>query len=277
MNTMRGQISLFAVAMAIAPVFVAPATLAALEVPPLTGRIVDNAGIISHEAENVIDDYFRRIEEATGAQIAILTIPSLEGEILEQYSIRVVDQWRLGQASADNGALLLIAMQERSIRIEVGYGLEGRLTDATSGAIIREYLQPYFRAGDYDAGVLVASQAIGSIVADDVTGLGTVGAENRSTGTAPRSRTRGAPLNLGFFFIIFILGSLARSGRGRRRGSGFLGGLFLGSTLGSASRRHYRGGFGGFGGGSFGGGSFGGGGFSGGGGGFGGGGASGGW
>lgn len=251
----------------------ATTTVGALEVPPLSGRVVDEAGIVSQEGRSALEDYFRRLEEATGAQIAVLTLPSLEGEVLEDYSIRVVDEWQLGQGDEDNGVLLLIAMEEKQIRIEVGYGLEGRLTDATSGRIIREYLQPYFRAGEYTAGVLSASQAIGTVVADD--------AEVASLGAAPsdtarqsssRSSSRGIPFNLGAFAIIFLLGSFGRRGR---RGGGLWQALFWGSMLSGAGRRHTRGPFGG--GGGFGGGGFGGGGFSGGGGGFGGGGASGGW
>ncbi len=274
MKAIRERLILLAAITAFATAVNGPVTLAALEVPPLTGRVVDNAGIISSGAEGALNDYFRRIEEAVGAQIAVLTIPSLEGEVLERYSIRVVERWRLGRVGEDNGVLLLIAMQDRSVRIEVGYGLEGRLTDATSGTIIREYLQPHFRAGNYDAGVLAASQAIGGVVVDgaDIAPLGGAGAAGPTRETASQSGTRGIPLNLGFFFIVFFIGSLGRVGR--RRGSGLLGALFWGSMVGGSARRHHRGGFGGSG---FGGGGFGGGGFSGGGGGFGGGGASGGW
>lgn len=257
-----------------------PAGAAALEVPALSGRVVDRAEILSTGAETAATDYFRRVEEATGAQIAVLTIPSLEGEVLEDYSIRVVDEWQLGQAGEDNGVLLLVAMQEKRIRIEVGYGLEGRLTDATSGVIIREYLQPYFRQGNFDGGVLAASQAIGSVVADgaDVAppAAGSSGGGGSTVVRRSSSPARGIPLNLGFFVLVFILGSLGRVSR--RRGGGLLSFLFWGSMFNRATRHHgHRGGFGGggFGGGGFGGGGFGG--FSGGGGGFGGGGASGGW
>jgi uncharacterized protein len=242
-------------------------TLGALEVPSLSGRVVDEAGIISQEGRSALEDYFRRIEDATGAQIAVLTVPSLEGEVLEDYSIRVVEEWQLGQGDEDNGVLLLIAMEEKKIRIEVGYGLEGRLTDATSGQIIRDQLQPYFRAGKYTAGVLNASQAIGTVVAEDaeVANLGAAGAA-APTERSSRSSARGIPLNLGLFAFIFFIGAM---GRGRRRG-GFWRAVLWGSLLGAAGGRRSHGSFGG-------GGGFGGGGFSGGGGGFGGGGASGGW
>jgi uncharacterized protein len=253
-----------------------PGQVSALDVPPLSGRVVDNAGIVSADGERALTDYFRRIEEATGAQIAVLTVESLEGEVVEDYSIQVVDAWQLGRAGEDDGVLLLIAMQEKKIRIEVGYGLEGRLTDATSGVIIREYLQPYFRAGRFEDGVLAASQAIGSVVAEgtEVAAAAPSGAE-RVARPADPSPTRGIPFNFALIMIIFALGGLGRRGRYARRG-GLLRALFWGSMLSNASRRSYTG-RGGFGGGGFGGGGFGGGGFSGGGGGFGGGGASGGW
>ena len=244
------------------------AGVAALEIPALSGRVVDQADIISRDAEAALTDYFARVEESSGAQVAVLTVPSLEGEALEDYSIRVVEAWELGQAGEDNGVLLFIAMQDKRVRIEVGYGLEGRLTDATSGVIIREYLQPFFRAGDYDGGVLAASEAIGSVVAD-VEGIG--GAGTRQNVPAQRSSaSRGVPFNFVVFALVFFLGSLGRVSR--RRGGGLQSALFLGSMLSRGSRYHGRGGFGG---GGFGGGGFGG--FSGGGGGFGGGGASGGW
>ncbi|MDA3948209.1 MAG: TPM domain-containing protein, partial [Spirochaeta sp.] len=114
----------------------------ALEVPPLQGRVNDRAGMIGSVAEREIESYFQAVEETSGAQIAILTVPSLEDEVLEEYAIRVVDQWQLGQAGEDNGVLLLVSQAEKKIRIEVGYGLEGELTDAKSGYIIREAIQP---------------------------------------------------------------------------------------------------------------------------------------
>ena len=255
----------------------AGAAVAQTPVPELSGRVVDEAGILSSGTEQAVSDYFRRIEDATGAQAAVLTVASLEGDALERYSIRVVEAWELGQAGEDNGVLLLVAIEERQIRIEVGYGLEGRLTDATSGVIIREYIQPAFRAGDFDAGIINASQAIGTVVAGDTEVAGISGSSvGRSVASGRRSSSaRGIPFNLGFFVIIFMLGSFGRMSR--RRGSGLLSMFFWGSMLGSASRHRH----GGFGGGGFGGSGFGGGGgfggFSGGGGGFGGGGASGGW
>ena len=246
------------------------------EVPTLTGRVVDNAGIISPDAEATLTRYFSAVEQRSGAQIAILTVASLGGAAIESYSIQVTEAWRLGRAGEDDGVLILVSTQDRRIRIEVGFGLEGRLTDAAAGFIIREYMQPAFSAGEFDRGFLAAAQAVGSAIAgvDEIAGVDT--APRASTGAGrPQfgSAARGVPLNLIVLLLVFGLGTIGRAGRYRRRG-GLVSGLFWGSVAGSAMRgRSYH--HGGFSGGGFGG--FSGGGFGGGGGGFGGGGASGGW
>ena len=239
-----------------------PLALSALDVPALSGRVMDEASILSSSRQKELEEYLYSLEEATGAQMAVLTIPSLKGESLEDYSIRVTDKWQLGQKGEDNGVLLLVALEERKIRIEVGYGLEGSLTDAKSGYIIRNHIVPYFREGDFTAGILMGVQALAGVITggEDIT--------PRQLEQSSSSRSSGAlPLNFIIILMILFLNSFGRMGR---RG-GIWRMLFLGSMLNSGSRHR-----GGFGGGGFGGG-FGGGGFSGGGGGFGGGGASGGW
>ncbi len=231
-----------------------------LDVPPLKGRINDNAGVLSSSQSGELENYLAAVEKATGAQIALLTVPSLKGESLESYSLKVVDKWQLGSAEKDNGALLLVAMEEKKIRIEVGYGLEGILTDAKSGYIIREAIVPEFKKGNFDKGIAAGIQSIGGVVTGDTP---------ISTEQINSSQQDEGEGGVSIFFIIFILmfflGRIGRIRRYRRRGMSPMGAFFLGSMLGGASR-----------GGSSSGG-FGGGGFSGGGGGFGGGGASGGW
>lgn len=130
-----------------------PGPALALDVPPLSGRVNDLAGILSPEIEARLDADLARLEEQDGTQIAVLTIQSLAGEELERFSLRVASAWGLGQKGKDNGALLLVAVKEHDIRIEVGYGLEDKLTDMTSGQIIRHAIVPAFRAGDFNAGV----------------------------------------------------------------------------------------------------------------------------
>ena len=241
--------------------------LLSLEVPPLTGRVNDQAGILSARAEEEISAYLEAVEKQAGPQIAVLTLPGLEGESLEAYSIRVTDQWKLGNADRDDGVLLLVAMKEKKIRIETGYGLEGSLTDIKSGFIIREIIQPRFRAGDFDGGIMKAVQAIGGIVS----GEADISPQALAASQREQSRSEeGAAFNFFAFAVIIFLSMIFRR---RRMGGSFGSALFWGALLGSAGSRgrsgYSRGGFGG--------GGFGGGGFSGGGGGFGGGGASGGW
>lgn len=129
-------------------------------VPALTGRVIDRAEILSPAAEATLTDRLRQFEDSTTIQVAVLTVPSLNGENLEEWATEVFRTWGLGQASANNGVLLLIARDDRKIRIEVGYGLEGDLTDAEAGGIIRNEMTPRFRNGDFEGGTLSAADAI---------------------------------------------------------------------------------------------------------------------
>lgn len=127
--------------------------LSALSVPSMNGPVNDKAGILRSSEETELAAFLNSVNNQTSVQIAVLTIPSLEGESLEDYSIRVVDSWKLGQKDTDNGVLLLVALEDRKIRIEVGYGLEGKLTDAKSGLIIRNIIAPSFQSGRYGQGI----------------------------------------------------------------------------------------------------------------------------
>jgi uncharacterized protein len=136
----------------------------ALEVPPLEGRVNDHAGILSSATIEQLEGILGDLEITDSTQIVVLTIPSLEGEVLEEFSIKVADQWKIGREQFDNGAILLVALKERKIRIEVGYGLEGSLTDLMAGRIIREGIVPQFKAGNFDQGVINGVQAMISVV-----------------------------------------------------------------------------------------------------------------
>jgi len=131
------------------------ATLPALaaEVPYLTGRVVDEARILSPAARDRIAEMSRAHEQATTNQVVVLTVPTLDGESVEDYADRVFRTWKIGQKGKDNGVLVIVAPQDRRMRIEVGYGLEGTLTDADAARIIRERMTPRFRANDFDGGV----------------------------------------------------------------------------------------------------------------------------
>ena len=141
-----------------AVLFAAAALLAAgralaLDVPPLAAPVNDHASVLAPEAKSRLNAELLALQQETGAQIAVLTIPSLEGEVLEDYSLRVASSWGLGKKGKDNGVLLLIAIKDRKLRIEVGQGLEGKLTDLLSARIIRDEIAPAFKLGDYAAGV----------------------------------------------------------------------------------------------------------------------------
>ena len=118
------------------------APLPALEVPFLSGRVVDLAGMLTESEKQSVEQKLAAFEKKTGAQVAVLTLPSLEGEPLEDYSIRVVETWKLGRTGHDDGVLLLIARDDRKMRIEVGRGLEDRLTDLVAGRILDHLLRP---------------------------------------------------------------------------------------------------------------------------------------
>jgi uncharacterized protein len=238
-------------------------------VPP--DPVVDLAGIIDDSVQTRLNRYLRELEQKTTAQMVILTVKSLQGQSLEEFSITIAhDKWKLGQKGKDNGILLVVALNERKYRIEVGYGLEGILPDSLVGSIGRQYLVPYFRRGDYSGGIYAATLAIANEVAGNagvkITGMAAV--ENVS----PVKGRRKATGFLGkIVFLLIFLGIVVIFIKNPRS---FLILLLLSSMGGR--RGHWGGSGGGFGGG---GGGFGGGGggFGGGGGGFGGGGASGSW
>ena len=236
------------------------AALAAANYPALTGRVVDAANILSPVTDADLERKLADLEQKSGIQLVVATVPSLDGEEIEPYANELFRFWKLGEAKKNNGALLLIAPKERRVRIEVGYGLEGTLTDAISSLIVANAIAPRFKAGDFNGGVTRG-------VDDIITTLTTNSAEWKPKSQDVRTEQDAtlfdaiAPFLI-FLFIMFVLS------RFRGRGGGNVVFIPMGG-----------GGFGGgFGGGGFGGGGFGGGGgFSGGGGSSGGGGASGGW
>jgi uncharacterized protein len=134
--------------------------MAALEVPRLSGRVTDDAHILSPEARERITNLLKYHEDRTTNQVAVLTVPSLKDEDIESFAVRVFEKWKLGRKGKDNGVLILIAVQDRRMRIEVGYGLEGELTDLEAGRIIRNIMTPRFKANDFDVGVTKGVQAI---------------------------------------------------------------------------------------------------------------------
>lgn len=125
----------------------------ALDVPELKARVNDLAGLLTADQRDTLESKLRSDEAVTGHQFALLTVPSLEGEAIEDFSIRVAESWKLGRDKLDDGVLLTIAVNDRKMRIEVGYGLEGELTDAFCASIIRETIAPAFRRGAHAEGI----------------------------------------------------------------------------------------------------------------------------
>jgi uncharacterized protein len=130
------------------------------EVPYLTGRVVDNAEILSAETQRRLAENLRQHEQKTGNQIVVLSVPTIHGESVEEYAVRIFEQWKLGQKGRDNGVLVVIVPKDRRVRIEVGYGLEGALTDAHASRIIRNVMTPRFREGDFNGGVARGVDAV---------------------------------------------------------------------------------------------------------------------
>ena len=133
----------------------------ALEVPALKGRVNDYADMISPEAESLLEERLKSFEMSDSTQVVILTVNSLEGDALEDFTIRVAEKWKIGQTKKDNGVILFASKNDRRMRIEVGRGLEGVLTDLLSGRILDNVIRPKFKAGDFDGGFL---DGIGSII-----------------------------------------------------------------------------------------------------------------
>jgi uncharacterized protein len=157
-------VSRLGIAVAALALGVLPTVASALEVPALTGRVNDYAELMSPEAEARIDQTLAALEGDKGAQVVVLTIEGLDGEQLEDYSLRVAENWRLGRADQDDGALVFIAKNDRKMRLEVGYGLEPYLSDVMSRRILDQILRPSFRAGDFDGGVERAVEAIDGLI-----------------------------------------------------------------------------------------------------------------
>jgi uncharacterized protein len=131
----------------------APAVAALMPVPRLTARVTDLTGTLTPEQRQTLEQRLRQFETAKGSQVAVLIVPTTEPEAIEQYGIRVVEAWKLGRQKVDDGALLLVAKNDRALRIEVGYGLEGALPDAIAKRIIEEIIVPRFRADDFAGGI----------------------------------------------------------------------------------------------------------------------------
>ncbi|MDP4004553.1 YgcG family protein [Methylobacterium sp. NEAU K] len=245
-------------------VYAVGALAADLTFPALTGRVVDAAGILTPDQRGKLDAKLKAHEDKTSDQVVVATVPNLQGTTVEDYANRLFRAWKLGQAKTNNGALLLVAPAERKVRIEVGYGLEGALTDALTRVIIASAITPRFKTGDYYGGLDAGVDGMLSILSGDA----------QEWQRKPQVRTdevdpaQVAALVLLFLVVLFVAWRMTRGGNrggpaGRRGGIVLLPGPGSGGWSGGFSDGGSSGGFGG--------------GFSGGGGSSGGGGASGDW
>jgi uncharacterized protein len=270
----------------------AVAAQAPVAVPSLTGRVVDATGTLSAAEQSALEARLASLEARKGSQIVVLLVPTTRPETIEQFALRVAEQWKPGRKGVDDGVILLVAKEDREVRIEVGYGLEGAIPDATANRVIDEFIVPRFRQSDFAGGIGAGVDRL----------VGLVDGEPLPPPAVPVANTDMASLLPVVFLVPLVLGGLLRRLLGQFGGAaatgaitgaitwllvGILGvALFLaviafliglGAGGGGRWSSHSRGGMGGGLGGGFGGGLGGGGGFGGGGGGFGGGGASGSW
>jgi len=235
-----------------------PAITFAQSLPRPVGRVNDFAGIISSSDEKQIQSVISAVEQATPAQIAVVTVESYSPyATIEDFGIALADSWGVGAAADDSGVILILALSERETRIEVGYGLEGAIPDGKAGSILRTYMNPEFSKGNYGAGFLNGVAAIAQIIADEYGVQLSTPAPVQSTTAQPEASFDFGRLFYLFFVLIFFGGRWflwPLLFAGRRRG-------FFGGGFGTGG---FRGGFGGgSSGGGFGGGGFGGGGASG--------------
>jgi uncharacterized protein len=200
----------------------AQAAFAEVAVPPLAGRVVDQTGTLNSSYIETLNQRIRSFEQRKGSQIAVLIVPTTQPETIEQYSLRVAENWKIGRKKIDDGALLVIAKNDHKLRIEVGYGLEGALTDVTARRIIDEVIAPHFKTGDFAGGI---SEGLTRMI-------GVIDGE-RLPAPAPEASHESTdwpwfflnPFNP--FTIIFVLavGAISRSMLGRLAGSAVAGGV----------------------------------------------------
>jgi uncharacterized protein len=198
----------------------AASALALVAVPPLSGRVVDQTGTLAVDDVASLTQTLKDLETRKGSQIAVLIVPTTDGEAIEQFSLRVAEAWKIGRKKIDDGALLVIAKNDRRLRIEVGYGLEGALTDATTKRIIDEDITPKFKAGDFAGGV---SAGINRMIR-------VIDGEKLPEPEPPHWQNRGLlgdidPFNPFVLAFVFIVGGALRAALGRLVGSAATGGF----------------------------------------------------
>lgn len=206
MSAARAAIALF-----IASFFFGIAGVRAdVPVPTLNGRVTDETSTLTREQQAALEQTLADFEAKKGAQIAVVIVPTTEPESIEQYSIRVAEQWKLGRKNVDDGALLIVAKNDRALRIEVGYGLEGALTDAASRRIVDEIIVPRFKQNDFYGGITAGVESIMRVVS---------GEPLPPPNVRPRGATGVGPLLPVLFVLIVVAGGVLRAALGRLPGA----------------------------------------------------------
>ena len=209
MNTARASLLAFTLCWS----FIAGAQIA---VPPLTGRVTDQTATLSAEQKAALEQTLQAFEERKGSQLAVLMVPTTAPEAIEQYALRVAEKWKLGRKKIDDGAILVVAKTDRALRIEVGYGLEGALNDATSKRIISEIITPRFKQGDFYGGITAGVDQIIRVIDGEPL-------------PEPKGRPAGDISDVQQFIPIIlvlalVLGGVLRSALGRVPGAAVTGG-----------------------------------------------------
>lgn len=194
------------------------AALAEVAVPPLTGRVVDRTGTLSGAEIAALTQTLENLETRKGSQVAVLIVPTTAPETIEQFSIKVAEAWKIGRKKIDDGALLVVAKDDRRLRIEVGYGLEGALNDVTAKRIIDEAITPRFRAGDFPGGISAGVERIVGVIDGEA-----LPAPEPPPGSGSLSDID--LLNPFVLFGVFIAGAILRTMLGRLIGSAATGGV----------------------------------------------------
>jgi uncharacterized protein len=200
------------------------AAFADVAVPPLSGRVVDQTGTLSSGDIDSLTQTLRALELRRGSQVAVLIVPTTEPETIEQYSIRVAEAWKIGRKKIDDGALLVVAKNDRKLRIEVGYGLEGALNDVTAKRIIDEVITPKFRSGDFAGGISAGVERIIGVIEGEPLPAPTPKASKQPDSDSALYQFLN-PLNPFTIIFILLLGGIFRRVFGRLFGSLASGGL----------------------------------------------------
>jgi uncharacterized protein len=200
--------------------FFAVSALAQVAVPKLSARVTDLTDTLTQEQRKTLEDRLAAFEASKGSQLAVLLVPTTQPEPIEQFGIRVGEQWKIGRKGVDDGAILIAAMKDRAVRIEVGYGLEGVLPDAVAKRIVEEYIVPRFKQGDFYGGIDAALTRMMAVIQGEPL--------PPPRGAKPAQSVGGGGfegLLMVGFMLVFVVGGIIRAMFGRFLGSGVIGAI----------------------------------------------------